>query len=132
MKVCVNYNDARWRKYKIDFDRVANMAGNDLSPQAEVSIILTNDKEIHDALRSIGYSPLSWTTSVGRDNLRTVLTNDYYQCMGNKYSYWNDGSSIDRFSMNEEFIVCYSVDDFLEKAKYLKENDSICIEIETN
>ena len=48
MKVCVNYNDARWRKYKIDFDRVANMAGNDLSPQAEVSIILTNDKEIHE------------------------------------------------------------------------------------
>lgn len=95
-------------------------------------VIDANDKEIHDALRSIGYSPLSWTTSVGRDNLRTVLTNDYYQCMGNKYSYWNDGSSIDRFSMNEEFIVCCSVDDFLEKAKYLKENDSICIEIETN
>ena len=47
MKVCVNYNDARWRKYKIDFERVACAAAIDVAPGAEVSITLTNDAEIH-------------------------------------------------------------------------------------
>lgn len=47
MKVYVNYNDARWRKYKIDFDKIANAAAIDVAPDAEVSIILTNDDEIH-------------------------------------------------------------------------------------
>ena len=47
MKVCVNYNDARWRKYKIDFERVACAAAIDVAPCAEVSITLTNDAEIH-------------------------------------------------------------------------------------
>ncbi|MDE6477771.1 MAG: apolipoprotein N-acyltransferase [Alphaproteobacteria bacterium] len=46
MKVFVNYNDARWRKYKIDFTRVVN-AISGAAPDAEVSIILTNDAEIH-------------------------------------------------------------------------------------
>ena len=43
----VNYDDARWRKYKIDFERIANAAALRCSPDAEVSIILTNDKNIH-------------------------------------------------------------------------------------
>ena len=47
MKVYVNYNDGRWRKYKIDFERIANAAAIKCAPGAEVSIILTNDDEIH-------------------------------------------------------------------------------------
>ena len=47
MKVYVNYDDARWRKYKIDFERIANAAALRCAPDAEVSIILTNDKNIH-------------------------------------------------------------------------------------
>ncbi len=46
MQVYVNYNDKRWEKYDIDFARVANAAGPK-NKDAEVSIILTNDKEIH-------------------------------------------------------------------------------------
>lgn len=47
MKVYVNYNDNRWKKYKIDFAKIANAAARDLSPEAEVSITLTDDAEIH-------------------------------------------------------------------------------------
>lgn len=47
MKVYVNYNDGRWKKYKIDFDGIANAAARDLSSNAEVSITLTDDDEIH-------------------------------------------------------------------------------------
>ncbi len=47
MKVYVNYNDNRWRKYKIDFNRIANAAAVNCANNAEVSIVLTNDAEIH-------------------------------------------------------------------------------------
>ena len=47
MKVYINYNDARWRKYKIDFEQIASAAVKNLGPDAEVSIVLTNDSEIH-------------------------------------------------------------------------------------
>ena len=47
MKVFVNYNDARWRKYKINFERVARAAATNVAAGAEVSITLTNDAEIH-------------------------------------------------------------------------------------
>lgn len=47
MKIYINYNDKRWRKYKIDFDKIANAAALHVNPDAEVSITLTNDKEIH-------------------------------------------------------------------------------------
>ena len=47
MKVYVNYNDARWRKYKINFVQIANAAALHVSTDAEVSVILTNDAEIH-------------------------------------------------------------------------------------
>lgn len=46
MKVYVNINDARWKKYKIDFARIAAAAGPNRAA-AEVSITLTNDAEIH-------------------------------------------------------------------------------------
>ena len=47
MKVCVNYNDKRWKKYHIDFEKIANMVVGKKLPDAEVSITLTNDDEIH-------------------------------------------------------------------------------------
>ena len=46
MQVYVNFNDKRWKKYDIDFDRVATVAGPKRKG-VEVSIILTNDDEIH-------------------------------------------------------------------------------------
>ena len=47
MKVYVNYNDKRWKKYRIDFERIAKMAVASKYENAEVSITLTDDKEIH-------------------------------------------------------------------------------------
>lgn len=47
MKIYVNYNDKRWRKYKINFEKIALAAVMGNRPDSEVSIILTNDKEIH-------------------------------------------------------------------------------------
>lgn len=47
MKVYVNYDDSRWKKYNIDFEKIANAVVDGNRPDAEVSIILTNDKEIH-------------------------------------------------------------------------------------
>ena len=46
MQVYVNYNDKRWKKYDIDFTCIANAAGP-RNKDAEVSIILTDDMEIH-------------------------------------------------------------------------------------
>lgn len=47
MHVCVNCNDKRWRKYKIDFEKIANAAAINTHKESEVSIVLTNDSEIH-------------------------------------------------------------------------------------
>lgn len=47
MKVCVNYNDSRWKKYNIDFEKIANMVVGKKYQDAEVSITLTGDEEIH-------------------------------------------------------------------------------------
>ncbi len=46
MKVFVNYDDARWEKYKIDFQRIASAAGP-RRKDAEVSITLVDDAMIH-------------------------------------------------------------------------------------
>ena len=46
MQVYVNYNDKRWKKYNIDFAHIASAAGT-RNKYSEVSIILTNDREIH-------------------------------------------------------------------------------------
>ena len=47
MKVYVNFNDNRWKKYAIDFDKIANAVVSEKYKNAEVSITLTNDTEIH-------------------------------------------------------------------------------------
>ena len=46
MKIFVNYDDARWEKYKIDFQRIASAAGP-RRKDAEVSITLVDDAMIH-------------------------------------------------------------------------------------
>ena len=47
MKIYINYDDERWRKYKIDFNKIANAAALHVGKDAEVSIVLTNDAKIH-------------------------------------------------------------------------------------
>lgn len=51
MKVYVNYNDNRWKKYKIDFEKIVRMALGAAHNKAEVSITLTDDAEIHQLNR---------------------------------------------------------------------------------
>jgi len=51
MKVYVNYDDARWKKYKIDFEKIASMAAGHAYRESEVSITLTNDAAIHELNR---------------------------------------------------------------------------------
>lgn len=51
MKVYVNYNDTRWKKYKIDFEKIVSAAAGPKYKNAEVSITLTNDAEIHELNR---------------------------------------------------------------------------------
>ena len=46
MKVFVNYDDSRWEKYDVDFQRIANAAGP-RRRRAEVSITLVDDAAIH-------------------------------------------------------------------------------------
>lgn len=50
MKIFVNYDDKRWKSYKIDFQKIANSVDGD--HKAEVSIILTNDKKIRELNRN--------------------------------------------------------------------------------
>lgn len=47
MKVCVNFNDKRWKKYNIDFEKIANAVVGKKYQESEVSITLTDDTEIH-------------------------------------------------------------------------------------
>ena len=47
MKVYVNCNDKRWKKYKIDFEKIANAAVLPAYKESEVSITLVDDDEIH-------------------------------------------------------------------------------------
>lgn len=46
MKVLVDVHDKRWNKFKIDFDEIANAVVGKKYENSEVSVILTNDKEI--------------------------------------------------------------------------------------
>lgn len=48
MKVYVDVHDKRWNKYKVDFEKIANTAVGGVYKRAEVSIILTDDTEIHE------------------------------------------------------------------------------------
>lgn len=47
MKVVINVNDKRWKKYHIDFERIAKMAAGNAGRNSEISLVLTNDREIH-------------------------------------------------------------------------------------
>lgn len=47
MRAYVNYNDKRWKKYNIDFQKIVQAVVENSHKQSEVSIVLTNDKEIH-------------------------------------------------------------------------------------
>ena len=46
MKVWVNYEDNNWKKYNIDFEKIANAAVLPVYKDAEVSITLVDDKQI--------------------------------------------------------------------------------------
>ncbi len=46
MKVYINYDDKNWKKYNIDFEKIANAAVLPVYNRAEVSITLVNDKQI--------------------------------------------------------------------------------------
>ena len=48
MKVFVDIHDGRWKKYNIDFQKIADAVVGKKYKDAEVSIILTDDDEIHD------------------------------------------------------------------------------------
>lgn len=48
MKVYIDAHDKRWDNHKIDFEKIANMVVGSKYKNAEVSIILTNDAEIHE------------------------------------------------------------------------------------
>ena len=47
MKVYVNIEDSRWKKYKIDFEKIANTAIPAVYKDSEISITLVDDKQIH-------------------------------------------------------------------------------------
>ena len=47
MKVYVDVHDKRWKKFKIDFDKIVSALDLKGYGESEVSIILTNDSEIH-------------------------------------------------------------------------------------
>ncbi len=47
MQVYVNTEDKAWKKYKIDFEKIANAAVLPIHKNAEVSITLIDDKQIH-------------------------------------------------------------------------------------
>ena len=47
MQVCVNYENKKWKKYKIDFEKIAQAAVSAIHKDSEVSITLVNDKQIH-------------------------------------------------------------------------------------
>ena len=47
MKVYVNYENSKWKKYKIDFNKIANTAIFAVYKDSEVSINLVDNKTIH-------------------------------------------------------------------------------------
>lgn len=47
MKVYVNYENKKWKKYKMDFEKIAKAAVSPVCKDAEVSITLVDDKQIH-------------------------------------------------------------------------------------
>ena len=51
MKVYVNIENKNWKKYKIDFEKIANAAVSAEHKDAEVSITLVDDKAIRNLNR---------------------------------------------------------------------------------
>ncbi len=51
MKVYIDVHDKRWNKYKIDFSKIVYTLDSGVYKDSEVSIILTNDTEIHEINR---------------------------------------------------------------------------------
>jgi len=47
MHVYINYENQRWKKYKIDFEKIVNAAVSHVYKDSEVSITLVDDKQIH-------------------------------------------------------------------------------------
>ena len=47
MQVYVNVENRQWKKYKIDFEKIANAAVSAVYKDSEVSITLVDDKQIH-------------------------------------------------------------------------------------
>ena len=47
MKVFVSSNDKRWKRYKINFEKIVCTLDSAAYSESEVSIVLTDDKEIH-------------------------------------------------------------------------------------
>ena len=77
MKVYVNYNDKRWKKYKIDFEKIACTAVGAVYKDSEVSIILTDDAEIHQL--NLQYRGIDKATNVLSFELGDdVLLGDIY------------------------------------------------------
>lgn len=93
-------------------------------------VIDDNTAELHKQLRSIGYSSLDWTTS-NREGARTILTNHYYPKMGHSnYVFWSDGEdmkSLERYERNDDLIICKSIDEFIDYAKTLHNQEYIII-----
>lgn len=46
MKVYVNYQNKRWKRYNIDFEKIANAAVSNVYKNSEISITLVDDKDI--------------------------------------------------------------------------------------
>ncbi len=77
MKVYVNYNDKRWKKYKIDFEKIVCTAVGAVYKDSEVSIILTDDAEIHQL--NLQYRGIDKATNVLSFELGDdVLLGDIY------------------------------------------------------
>ena len=53
MKVYVNYENKNWKKYKIDFEKIANTAISAVYKDSEISITLVDDKQIHALNKNI-------------------------------------------------------------------------------
>ena len=77
MKVYVDIHDKRWKKYKIDFDQIANAVVGSKYKNAEVSIVLVDDAEIKQINRE--YRNINKPTNVLSFELGDdVLLGDIY------------------------------------------------------